>query len=236
MATLSVPRLLRTTCTEVAGTMLMHSDRLRLHGVVLVCNLLLSVHSTVVRAAEPAAEPLPFAAETISRLSLDGKPRSLAVRQGTDIWLGYDLERAAVFKAWRAPQGKSGLVKSGFTTRSTGQALFEDTTQAVWELRRGESTLPLNVRYLGCSHRKDHVELRWELRHDATAIKLYERVEQAGVSAADRVARELRVDELPPDDLLLPPAPVREMWKIQDEKGTSTSALRGAGWHRLTLP
>jgi hypothetical protein len=197
--------------------------------------MLLSAHSTVVRGADPAAEPPPFAADTISRLSLDGKPRSLAVRQGTDIWLGYDLERATVFKAWRAPQGKSGLVKSGFTTRSTGQELFEDATQAVWELRRGESTVPLKIRYLGCSHRKDHVELRWELRHDATAIKLYERVSH-GVSAADRVARELRVEELPPDDLLLPPAGVREAWKIQDEMGSSTSGLRGAGWHRLTLP
>jgi hypothetical protein len=216
--------------------MRIHSDRLRLNRIVLAGTLLLSAHSTVVRAADPAAEPLPFAADTISRLSLDGKPRSLAVRQGTDIWLGYDLERATVFKAWRASQGKSGFVKSGFTTRSTGQELFEDATDARWELRSGDKSTPLKVRYLGCSHRKGYVELRWELHHDAGALKLYERVSQDGVSAADRVARELRFEELPPDDLLLPPASVREAWKIHDEQGTSTSALRGGGWHRLTLP
>jgi len=216
--------------------MLIQADCLRLNLIVLTCALLLSAHSSVVRGADPTAEPLPFAADTISRLSLDGKPRSLAVRQGTDIWLGYDLERATAFKAWRAPQGKSGLVKSGFTTRSTGQELFEDMTDARWELRSGDKSTPLKVRYLGCSHRSGYVEFRWELRHDAGTLKLYERVEQAGASAADRVARGLRVEELPPDDLLLLPARVREAWRIQDETGSSTLALRGAGWHRLTLP
>ena len=39
--------------------------------------------------------------------------------QGTDMWLGYDLERATVLKAWQAPAGKPGLIKSGFVTRST---------------------------------------------------------------------------------------------------------------------
>lgn len=236
MATLVHRGLFRTTCTDVADAMLIHTDRLRLNHVVFACTLLLFANSTVVRAGDKPAEPLPFAADTISRLSLDGKPRSLAVRQGADVWLGYDLERATVFKAWQASPGTPGLSKSGFTTRSKGKSLFEDTTDAGWELRRGEKPVPLKVRYLGCSHRKDHVELRWELSHDSVSVKLYEHVPLAEPPAADRAVRELRGDGLASDDELSPPAAIRKAWKLSDETGIPAAALRGAAWHRLVLP
>ena len=203
---------------------------------ILLCSALLLISSAFVVAADAPPQALPFAPEIISRLSLDGKPRSLSIRQGTDVWLGYDLERATILKTWRAPAGKPGLIKSGFTTRSTGTTWFEDASAAPWELRRGTLTVPLSVRYLGCSQRKDHVELRWELRHDTGAVQLFERVPLATAPTADRVVRDLRVEGLGPNEILLLPSSARQDWKLTVDQNSVASCLRGTQRHRLTLP
>jgi hypothetical protein len=220
------------------------------YAILLGSAWLPTLSAALVAAASPP-QALPFAPDVISRLSLDGKPRSLAIRQGPDVWLGYDLPRAAVLKAWRAPPGKPGLVKSGFTTRSTGTTWFEDPSDADWVLQRGAASVPLAVRYLGCSQRKDHIELRWELRHDTGAVQLFERVPLDAAPAVDRVVRELRVEGLSPGESLLPPSTLRKAWKITPvpnssvpnnsdpnapAAGAPTPALRGTHPYRLTLP
>lgn len=199
---------------------------------------LLSVFlACALHAVEPAPlQALPFDRDIISRLSLDGKPRSLAIRQGVDVWLGYDLERATVFKAWQSPQGKPGLIKTEFVTKSAGTTWFIDATDAHWELRRGDKVVPLKVRYLGCSHRADHVELRWELRHDAGMLKLHERISLAAAQAGERVVRALRVDALPPGETLLPPLAMRDVWKLIPHPAPGPLVLAGSDWHRITLP
>ncbi|TLD68163.1 hypothetical protein FEM03_24120 [Phragmitibacter flavus] len=196
--------------------------------------LVLSLIATTLLAATHAAEPppatLPFDPETISRLSLDGKPRSLAIRQGDNTWLGYDLERATIFRTWQAPKGKSGLIKKDFTTKSTGTSWFKDDSDTPWKLQRGDSTLPLQIRYLGCSHRQDHIELRWELRHDTHIINLHERIPLAAAPASDRVLRELRATPLAANESLLPPFDTTWTWSP-----SSSPAITGTDWHRLTL-
>lgn len=197
--------------------------------VPLVC--LAALH-----AAEPDRQALPFDREIICRLSLDGKPRSLSIRQGADVWLGYDLERATVFKAWQARSGKPGLTRTEFVTQSAGTAWFEDETEAPWELQRAGKTVPLVIRYLGCSQREDHIELRWELRHDTGAFKLHERIPLAAAPAADRVVRELRVESLADGETLLPPSSMRAAWKLATGQPAVAPMLTGTKWHRLILP
>ncbi len=204
--------------------------------VSLLTAVLWFISAVTIVAAEPGEPRLPFAPDVISRLSLDGKPRSLSIRQGADVWLGYDLERATVFKAWQAPPGKPGLTKSGFTTRSTGTTWFDDTSNAAWELRRKEQIVPLVIRYLGCSHRTEHIELRWELRHEAGTLNLFERVPLAATKDKSRVVRELRVETLATDESLLLPSPVLETWKLSTDQNVAATALTGTQWHRLTLP
>ncbi|MDP1587767.1 MAG: hypothetical protein Q8M07_08505 [Prosthecobacter sp.] len=194
-------------------------------------------HILILAAAVPlAARALPFDPNVISRLSLDGKPRSLAIRQGAEVWLGYDLERATVFKTWQAPVGKPGLIKAGFATRSAGEAWFTDQTDDGWQLRRDGQTLPVKVRYLGCSHPEKHIELTWELQHDAAALKLHERIPLAAAPVADRVVRELRVESLAEGEELLPPAAMRKAWKITNESKATATSLTGTAPHRFTLP
>lgn len=210
-------------------------NRLRSSGQAAL--LLLSlVFLSSVHAAEPDRPALPFDREIICRLSLDGKPRSLSIRQGTDVWLGYDLERATVLKTWQARPGKPGLTRTEFVTKSAGTAWFEDASDAPWELQRAGKLVPLETRYLGCSQREDHIELRWELRHDAGVIKLHERIPLAAAPAADRVVRELRVESLAEGEALLPPSPMREPWKLATGQVPVEPTITGTKWHRLILP
>ncbi len=182
-----------------------------------------------------SGDALPFDGERISRRSLDAVPRSLSIRQGTDVWLGYDLERAKPFKVWQAPSGKPGLAVSGFVTRSSGSAWHEDRFAVTWELERNGVTIPLSIRYLGVTDLGTGFELTWELRHDTGALTLRERVPLAP-PAGTRVLRELRVDSLGPDESLRPPLPARSVWILASPDGTPVPALSGAAWHRFTLP
>ncbi|WP_425613463.1 hypothetical protein NA78x_003295 [Anatilimnocola sp. NA78] len=204
--------------------------------IVIATLLLIPITVGGLNAGEADAPALPFDPQIISRLSLDGKPRSLAIRQGPDKWLGYDLERATVLKAWQAPAGKPGLLKSGFVTRSAGKSLFEDPGTATWELQRGGKTVPVDVRYLGCSQRKDHIELSWELQTDSGTLKLFERIPLAAAAANEGMVRELRVENLAAEESLLLPAAARTAWKLAIDQEDSKPALTGKEWHRLILP
>lgn len=182
-----------------------------------------------------AEEALPFDREIINRYSLDHLPRSLSIRQGKDLWLGYDLERGKLYKAWRAPADQPGLVASEFVTRSRGTTWYEDKSAETWQLQRNGKAVPLAIRYLGCSQREGHFELSWELRHEAGALTLVERIPMAAAPDEDRAVRELRAESLAADEALLLPLPAREPWKLTHQ-GRSVPALTGSEWHRLTLP
>ena len=180
------------------------------------------------------SDGLPFHRDAISRYSLDDLPRSLSIRYGKDVWLGYDLERATVCKVWRAPLGKAGLIASGFVTRSSGTALFEDKSREPWQLRQGGVIAPLSTRYLGCSQRPGYFELSWELRHDSRVLLLAERVPMA-VQPGVGVAREVQVQGLRPEEALLPPPRARAAWKLTHRGAESPPAIEGNEWYRLTL-
>lgn len=195
--------------------------------------LLVGLAALLIGPLAMAGETLPFDRENINRYSLDHLPRSLSIRQGKDVWLGYDLGRGKLYKVWQALAGKPGLTTSGFITRSVGTPWYEDQSGETWSLRTGEKTVPLTVRYLGCSQREGFFELSWELRHDGGALKLQERISMTAAPAGDRVTRELRVESLGAGESLLPPPAAREVWKLNSQPA---AALAGRDWHRLTLP
>lgn len=182
-------------------------------------------------AEEVSVYDLPFDRERINRYSLDHLPRSISIRQGADVWLGYDLPRATIYKTWRAPDGEAGLKQSGFVTRSVGKTLFEDRSDESWTLRRGGENTPLSIRYLGCSEREGHFELRWELTHDADVMTLRERVP---MNAENAVTRKIQVDSLPSGSRLLLPLPAQKGWHLVTADGTAASGLTDTQWYRLT--
>ena len=178
---------------------------------------------------------LPFDRARISRYSVDGLPRSIAIRQGQDVWLGYDLERARVFKVWQVPAGTDGLESAGFTTRSRGTTWYEDGSAEGWRLQTAQGALPLDVRYLGCSQREDCFELRWELRHESHAFTLSERVFLHNPTAG-RVVREMKVEGLPADTALLPPPAGLKAWRLSLADGRVATVLTNERRYQCTLP
>jgi hypothetical protein len=180
------------------------------------------------------ASKLPFAPTAISRLSLDDVPRSMSIRQGADVWLGYDLERATVFKVWQRTPGKSGLLTSGFVSRSQGTIWFDDTSDQTWTLMRQGKLLPLVTRYLGCSHRNNGCELQWEFSHEHRNFTLYERVPLTRLRLEARATREMRVEGLRDDEQLWPPQKVRDAWKLNGTRGDAPPILN-ENWQALLL-
>ena len=186
--------------------------------------------------AQDAPSPdLPFNREIINRYSLDHLPRSLSIRQAADVWLGYDLERAKLYKLWRAPANGSGLEKKDFTVRSVGTTLYQDQSEASWQLQRKNKLTPVRIRYQGCSHQAETIELKWELKCEQGTKFLFERIPVAGELLGETCMRDLRVEGMEADESLLPPTPTQNAWKITKLDGTATGSFQDSHWHRLTL-
>ena len=179
----------------------------------------------LLRAEEDAL--LPFDPERIRRLSLDGVPRSLSIRQGDSVWLGYDLERAVVMKIWQAPEGKPGHLVSDFTTRSSGETLHGGAGEGErWRWRHDGQFVDPAIRYLGCSQEDGYFILSWELRHGNDTLTLRERVNFR--SEQGKVIRQLSVAGLTEGEELQAPG-LGPRWN------PDTTTLTGAGWHRFVL-
>lgn len=186
--------------------------------------------------SEVGGGELPFDRAVINRSSLDGLPRSLSIRQEGDLWLGYDLERAKVFKVWQAPKGKPGLAQSGFVTKSVGKVRFEDKSDTSWELKREGVTVPLTVRYLGCTQRQSAFKLSLELQHAGGKLKLHQRVPLANPSGDPVATLEVRVEDLAANERLLLPSAARKDWRLTLPHDKTTAELIDSEWYRLALP
>ena len=183
-----------------------------------------------------AADELPFDPAKICRLSVDNIPRSISIRQGSDVWFGYDLEKAIVFKVWQAPGDKPGLISKDFKAQSTGTAWFEEKDGGDWQLKVKGKAVPLSASYLGCTQSKEHFELRWELSHPDGTIKLSERIAMTAATGKARAHRELRAESLQPGvSLVLPPA-YRKAWVLTGPDGNPVNSLIDPAWHQLSLP
>lgn len=182
-----------------------------------------------------ASETLPFDPARISRLSVDEIPRSISVRQGNDVWFGYDLEQALVFKVWRAPKDQPGLIRKDFKTQSAGTVLFEAIPDEGWRIEHDGKRTLLAVRYLGCKENKESFELRWELSHPAGTFQLSERIPTKAEVASSKVVRELRIES--PDNAvsLILPSAYREAWTLTGPEGAPAESVTGSKWHRLSL-
>ena len=192
--------------------------------------------TTLSDAQELSSIELPFNRDIINRYSLDHLPRSLSIRQGADVWYGYDLERAKLYKLWRAPANSSGLEKEGFTVRSVGTTLYEDKSEAVWQLQRRNELIPLRAYFRHCSHQAESIELKWELTSGYRSMYLIERIPVSGKSLGATPVRNLRVEGLQGEEALVPPNPTQSVWSVIKSDGTTTISFQDSKWYRRTLP
>jgi hypothetical protein len=176
-----------------------------------------------------------FDRAAINRYSLDHLPRSLSLRQGADVWLGYNLEQGKLYKAWKAPEGESGLVASGFTTKSKGTSWYSDKTEESWTYTCNGEAYPMDIRYLGCTHRQDHFELRWELKFEERRFVLQEQI-PANSLGKGLAERNVQISNLVGGEAILPPAASMPVWILFDETGTSTNQIGDSKAYRWVLP
>ncbi len=197
--------------------------------------LLILVGALAVAQSGRSEDTLPFDPAQICRLSVDNIPRSVSIRQGSDVWFGYDLEKALVFKVWKAPKNKPGVILNGFKAESAGAALFKGETAEGWKIEIDGKKVPLTVRYLGCSQNKDYFELRWELSHPDGTITLSERISTAPATSASPAFRELRVESLKQGATVALPSASREGWLLTGADGKPVKKLTSSAWHQLSL-
>lgn len=191
---------------------------------------------------EPQAVGLPFDRQIINRFSLDHLPRSISIRYDKTTWLGYDLERGKLYKAWRSTGDHEGLQpadpKTGlFRVKSQGVALFEDQAEATWRLRSSEKEMQLRIRYLGSTQREGGFELRWELSNDAVTVNLHERVAGFGLGSPREPApvfRELRAQGLDSTQHLIPPPATSDSWTLS-LNDQICDQMKSDQWYRLKL-
>lgn len=197
--------------------------------------LLLSACVSLSHAGENDAT-LPFDPARICRLSLDDLPRSISIRQGDNVWIGYDLKKAAVLKVWQAPAGNPGLIIRSFKAYSKGTTWFEAKESEGWSLSKEGRKAPLAVRYLGSTQQDKHFLLRWELSQAGKKFVLSERIPMSITDADNKVTREVRVDSLEPGEVLSHPMLTPEGWELTNSEGQLVPTLTGTQWHRLSLP
>lgn len=180
-------------------------------------------------------ETLPFDPVRICRYSVDNIPRSISIRQGAGVWLGYDLEKALVFKAWQAPEGKPGVVVNSFKAQSAGAVLFDGKAKGAWQLQRDGKNIPLTARYLGCVQNSGSFELSWELNYPDGSIKLSERIATDPGDGAPRAVRELRAESLEQGASLMLPAAYGDTWTLTGADRKPAKSITGTAWHQLSL-
>lgn len=190
------------------------------------------VHPVSLVPAKAADPLLPFDPAVICRYSLEPLPRSISILQGGRFWLGYDLERAKVFKAWEKPAEGTGLMVNGFTRKAQGALRYEDPTDATWRLKAGDREQACLVRYLGITQLSEGFELRWSLQAgNQPPMQLTERVPlHPAQPEAGGIQRKLRVTGLPPGGVLLAPPGMQKHWVID---GHAFTVLDGQEWITL---
>lgn len=182
-----------------------------------------------------AAQALPFDPAEISRLSVDQIPRSVSIRQGADIWFGYNLEKALLFKVWKAAKDKPGLIRKDFKTQSSGKVLFESKSDQAWLIERNGKEIQPVIRYLGCTENDADFELRWELRHPGARLQLSERIPKSPAGDSSRAIRELKVHHLEKGTSLILPSAYQKDWILTGPGEATAKSINGSDWHRLSL-
>lgn len=101
------------------------------------------------------------------RSVLDKQPRMLTLALDTACFVGYDLSRGTMYKAWKGGVTFEGTVytdKKNVQPTSWGEAYFVDSLkQATWEVQRGGEKIDAKFAYQGHAFRDNKITLKYAL-------------------------------------------------------------------------
>lgn len=161
-------------------------------------------------APERARDPFVF------RSVLDQRARMVTLALNDDLWLAYDAQTCALYKAWKGGVKFDGAVYTtvhGPQPTSRGVAYTEEVEGPAWSAELGGKALGVHPAYEGYSIDNGRAMLRWRLDlDDGRAVHVEEhsefvrpehlfpaeRLEELGLTAGDPgLIRTLRSFDLP---------------------------------------
>ncbi|MGV3641690.1 MAG: hypothetical protein ACO1NZ_14290, partial [Adhaeribacter sp.] len=163
--------------------------------------------------APPAARPR----ETwVTRSVLDLKPRMLSVALHKKLWLAYNTQTGALYKAWTGKINFDGPVFTsahGPQPTTEGTAYIQETDENPWRLRSQGQELTPAVTYKGHRFQGQQVVLQYDLEYQGQQIRVEEKPEffdlegaragfervfvTSGVPKGVQVALKMKLSSLP---------------------------------------
>jgi len=102
----------------------------------------------------------------VFRSVLDDAPRRVILALDRDLWIAYDAETCALYKAWKGGVRFEGAVYTsvhGPQPRSFGTSYTEGIAGPAWSAERGGRAVPLRARYRGHALHGVRASLEYEL-------------------------------------------------------------------------
>ncbi|MGV3641818.1 MAG: PA14 domain-containing protein, partial [Adhaeribacter sp.] len=114
------------------------------------------------------------------RSVLDQQPRMLSAVLHPKLWVAYNTETAALYKAWTGGilfEGPVYTSAHGPQPTSQGLSYWQEPAPNPWRLRRNGSEQTPTVHYRGHSVQNNHLVLRYDLVLEGATIQVQERPE-----------------------------------------------------------
>ncbi len=119
----------------------------------------------------------------VFRSVLDAKPRIITMALHDNMYVAYQTDKAAIYKAWKGLVNFDGAVYTtnhGPQPTSLGDAWFINQVDNPWKLKKGTSEEALKAKYKGHSFEDGHVQINYELTsNDGQKILVTEQPEYA---------------------------------------------------------
>ena len=132
-------------------------------------------------AALPAATAVDRPREAwVVRSVLDLKPRMLSVALQEQLWVAYNTQTAALYKAWTGGINFDGPVYTsahGPQPTTKGVTYMQEPDGIPWRIRQNGRDITPEINYQGHVLRNNQVMVRYELVFGANRIKIEERPE-----------------------------------------------------------
>ena len=165
-------------------------------GTLLLC--LSGCSNFGVRTFDRPMDPWVF------RSVLDEQPRMITIALHDDLWVAYNTESTAIYKAWKGGANLEGAVYNtvhGPQPTTTGKAYFTNQIDQPWKVIKGGETIVPEVIYKGHSFLNNQVWINYVLRlKDGAEITVSENPEYiSGGDSQTGLERNFKIGEVDAD-------------------------------------
>lgn len=126
--------------------------------------------ATVLMAAAGPPRPRdPF----VFRSVIDQKPRMITTALDESLWVSWDTQTGALYRAWDGDVDFTGAVydtRHGPQPRTQGDVLFEGPGGETWAMRAGQTIVPVTAKWVGHVVHDNAVALMFDLQRNGRTV------------------------------------------------------------------